>query len=252
MTVTPPLSPANADASSTLAQEAGLGIPYVRKAKPRFVEPPMSNKKIWLISFTDLMGLMVSFFILCFSMTAPRVAEFKAVSESFTRETGTYKGPPLMMGNVDTISMPRVHYDQGLDAAYLAQVLEQKRTEVPAFKNLKSKLIGRNIDITLPLGDIINVKAVALGRDTRDAVAELARLLQTIPNQIELRVDPASTSVDDVTRALTQGQVVLAGLHNAGLRADMPILVNQDPDRKAGSGLLLTLRITRFRPMDLR
>ena len=201
-----------------------------------------NSNKVWLISFTDIMGLMLTFFVMTYAMAEPKSHDMKNLSAMMENDRGSFKGSALNAGESDTITMPRLRYDPGLDAAYLSQILDRKREDTPSLQKIKTEVKGRNIEITLPLLDILPDGGRVVPAQNRPALAELASILQSIPNQIELLVSRPEKN-RDLIRDLQAGQIIAAALRKEGVRQSFPVLVNTNNQVNSPA---LTIRVTRF------
>ncbi len=59
------------------AHEQATALPVYRPLKFRTLGGTSGSNKTWLVSFTDIMGLMLTFFVLLFAMSERSVIEHK-------------------------------------------------------------------------------------------------------------------------------------------------------------------------------
>lgn len=81
------------------------------------------SNMIWLVTFTDIMGLMLTFFVLMFSMTEPKQEVFENLSTAMQTEFNTYYGRTLNAGPEESIDIKRIDYGQALDLRYLQALM---------------------------------------------------------------------------------------------------------------------------------
>ena len=80
---------------------------------------------IWLISFTDLMGITLTFFVLLFTMSGTGKKEISPgqTDETF-KEMSKFSGASEFGGPVDSISLNKIDFNKALELGYLKSVLE--------------------------------------------------------------------------------------------------------------------------------
>lgn len=225
------------------------GVPYHRPHKPREPVLPNKAKRIWLVSFTDFMSLMVAFFVMMYAMSDPQLQDYKKINESIQNQfqtvkpvkTQSYAGLPNKQGDVDTITLSRVKPESSLDAVYLQQVLENRRDERPALKPLMVQVVGRELEMAVPTATLFDGSSVRISDKSKDLLSEIAQFLNGLPNRVEVLVHTKETTDTAVVTALTRGQAVQNELRARGYLADMAILVNQ-----GAKDSTFGFRITRF------
>ena len=127
----------------------------------------------WLMSFIDLVGVLVAFFVLMFAMKAVdrgKWAEFAgAMRGSFVKEqTAEVKTPD---GQNDAVWKPKPLLD-GL--RYVAAVVKQQTGGQWA-----GKVVGNDLVFAVPLGA------------TEDKLEPLMRVLEKLDNGVVVRTNPA-------------------------------------------------------------
>lgn len=210
--------------------------PYPRDFKPkRDVLPPL-NRRIWLITFTDTISLMVAFFVLMYAMSDPQLQDYKkiaiAMQQQFSVEktapTKTYAASPANMGDADTVSLPRARMQSSLEGTYLRQVVEQQLRERPELGQVSIRSVQRDVILDVPMAALFDGTGYR-PIDKADVVTkQFSHIFMDLPNRIEIVVDLAGGADTDVLVALMRGQNVLADLRAQGYRQDMSILVNKN------------------------
>ena len=66
---------------------------------------------LWLITFTDIMALMLTFFVLLYSMAQPDVEKWSEMSAVINSNFSKYYAPKFESGTVDSITIDRVNID---------------------------------------------------------------------------------------------------------------------------------------------
>ncbi len=208
--------------------EPALYIRAKRPIRPIFDARP---KRIWLISFTDLISLIVCFFVMMYAMSEPQLEQFKKISSAFEDELAivhptqerSYQGAPLHMGDEENISLPRQSYKTALNINYLSQVVAQKRTEVPALKDLALSVKGGEIILEIPLLAVYADAAMTAPRT--GTLRALAGLFGGIPNEIQIVVGVQEKDMKKYQQAIRQGFAMGNALERIGYKRFMPVFI---------------------------
>jgi|GEM_PF-2136540 len=186
-------------------------------------EQPQSmdgHQPLWLITFADLIGLLLVFFVLLFSMSSLQTSKLQKIAEGVP---GIH-APARSEADALNQAMPDPNVEEGRDPGYLASLLKAKFDNVPSLKNLPITGFGDRAIIPLSLTDLqgsIGADATG-GKD--NLLHALADVLRVLPNQIivDSRLAPMGSvaSPDDemrwqksllaalaVSNALSQGGV---------------------------------------------
>jgi chemotaxis protein MotB len=218
--------------------QAAAAPVVVRMRKHRSLGGTQGSNKTWMISFTDIMGLMLTFFVLIYAMSEREVVQHLNPQAAAAVDRGSFSGPPLSMGDSDTISLPRASQSRGLDLPYLEQVLRTKQEQVPGLAALNAAQDGSLVVLSIPVASIVDDDG-GLRADAEPILVAMANLLSTISNQIELVV-----TGEGVKSGLNQARLVATSLRLHGYDRPLPLLVNRTTD---GTARVLW-RITPFQP----
>ncbi len=209
-------------------------LPYNQVAAPPVVLTPrkyrplggtQGSNKTWMISFTDIMGLMLTFFVLIYAMSERELQKAPSVSASQIENPGAFAGTPLAKGDSDVVTLPRKAQRTGLDLSYLQQILRNKQQEVPELALIQVAEQGANITLTIPLGVVISNNNSQTVRPDIDPLLEaLADFLSTLNNQVELMIAGPDLNV---AAGLQTARTIHTALTRLGYRHDMPLMVNQ-------------------------
>ncbi|WP_343559753.1 OmpA/MotB family protein [Kiloniella sp. b19] len=176
----------------------------------------------WLITFTDLVALLLSFFVLLYSMSVLKQEKWHEIvtslSEELTIERQTVKPLPSTDFGLDSLDLvPGVNLD------YLSTLITQKMTQVP---ELRGAILNKREDrlvVSLPGEFLFETGAVELGAEGLQTVEALGDILQYVDNRIEVagHADPsiaASASLSNwelsLMRAISVSQVLKKAGYN--------------------------------------
>ncbi|MCB9964336.1 MAG: OmpA family protein [Rhodospirillales bacterium] len=150
----------------------------------------------WLISFTDIMALMLTFFVLLYAMSTPEEKSWSEIMAALQREFHVYNGPRHEAGPQDVVNLDRVNFSRALPLAYIRSLLASLGEEEGA--EAESDLFS--VQAT-PQSLVISLSAESLFESGRVDMTEggvrqlykLASVLARIRNRIEVvgHSDPA-------------------------------------------------------------
>lgn len=236
----------------------GESSPSIYVRKKRQIAPIFNTrpKRIWLVSFTDFISLMVAFFVMMYSTGDTQLSKFKEVSSAIGDylnpisriEQKSFQGAGGVMGASDVISLQKRSYKTGKDIKYLYEILNQRRQGISELASLETQLEGAVLTVSLPLADMLDPVRDMPTRESQIVVRELVGLLAGTMNRLELLVDWSGDFQNGTTQALMRGHRLRALLVEKGLSADIPILFNALSHSQNEGGLRATIRITRFSP----
>jgi chemotaxis protein MotB len=170
--------------------------------------PPRSMAPGWMITFADLLSLLLTFFVLVFATSSIEQKDWQRVVQPIS----TY-----LTGR--TITAPKVAAPEPaqakLDLAYVAALLQRLVADVPALAGAQLARGEHALVLTLPPG-----KSWIGG--AAPPLADLARLLAGLDNRIEITLhggtdpSPRARPVEDWRRALQGASAIAAELTRLG------------------------------------
>ncbi len=204
-----------------------------RLAKPGWVG---SANQAWMITFTDLVALMLAFFVLLFAMSQVEQKKWQGLVDSLNADLNALKSvervkPALDYHPEDEAVLP------GADLDYLASVLRQ---QIAAHALLARGTIRRLPDrlvVSLPADLLFRANATTLAPGARDAGFALGGVLRNLNNRIEVAArvrhsDRAHGRRSDWQLALARAALFTGMLTRAGYRG--PIVARGIVESRAG------------------
>lgn len=216
------------------------------------------RKTMWLISFTDLISLMLAFFVLMYSMSEPesqrwtRLAKGLADTIPAARSTATTPSDrpadPRAAFNAQAVELRAA-----VDVNYLGALL---RSQTAANAELAAVEVRREDDrvvIGLPGERMFDASGAVFTDEGRRIVFLLGAVVGRIGNRIEVvghaeREDPTGGAAWE--RALTRAVAVSAALRETGYRRDLVaravMAVDEPvaPGAMAGGGVTASINAT--------
>lgn len=145
-----------------------------------------SKTVVWMITFTDVMGLLLTFFVMMFAMAEPTPQKWEEVSSSLNDQFSRIYGATFTRGPVEDINLGKIDYDRALDINYLNNILG---AVMDGNENLKdARLIrqpGRLI-ISLPQDLLFQPGDAAITDAGSRAMYALGGTLSRIKNKIQI------------------------------------------------------------------
>lgn len=170
--------------------------------------------KLWLITFTDVIALMLTFFVMLYAMSVPEEDKWEEVSASISSQFNQKYAEPYRPGPQETISIDKIDLTGALSLPYLKSLLEQAFREREV-TNFAITQISDRLVIALP-DDLLEgapnsppegqpAAAPPQESKTRAAMVILADTVARIKNRIEIVGHGATweQSMENALRAAT-------------------------------------------------
>ena len=107
------------------------------------------SSTVWLVIFTDLVALMLTFFVMLFSMSSVKVDRWKemidALSTTFNPASTTTTEAPTAQYNISSVFRRRA-----INVGYLSAVLQEKIIRDPVLAESSLVLLEDRVIISLP------------------------------------------------------------------------------------------------------
>lgn len=180
----------------------------------------------WMLIFTDLVSLMLTFFVLLFSMSAPKADAWNnivsALSQSLKPSDRLSQTEAASSFDISTLSMRRA-----INLNYLASVLEKAMTSDKLLKNAQLMRFEDRLVIGLPGDRLFNSNDAVLSNDAKKALSNLGSILKNIGNQIGTNghTDPAPLKESQYTSnwelSMGRATAVANALKRSGYKEDI-------------------------------
>ena len=144
------------------------------------------DKQIWLISFTDVMALMLTFFVLLFSMTEPTKQDWSEVTAAMKAEFNKFYGAMQRRGPQDAININKIDFDRALNIDYLAALLESVISDNELLSNANLIPQGDRLIISLPRDILFDPGQAEVREQGSKALYALGGALSKITNKLEI------------------------------------------------------------------
>ncbi len=144
-----------------------------------------SRVPLWLITFTDVMALMLTFFVLLYSMSTLQEDKWEDMSRGLTYKQNQFDAAAFNAGSQDVISLDKIDKRKALHLDYvktlISGLLEQKNiNDVLLIEN------GKRLIISLPSKVLFESGKADIEADGKKIIFELGGVLSRIKNRIEV------------------------------------------------------------------
>lgn len=181
---------------------------------------PNSGRPAWLLSFADLVALMLAFFVMMYATQRVEDGNWQAMAQSLSRSLKVEPASsdsPSARRNTSLRNQP-----EAIDLAYLEALLNNIRDSEPALAGMVMHRLEDRLIVALP-GDLLfhpgkaDPVSGAAGR-----IAVLANLFRNVSNRVDLfgHTDPSpvsgNTFASNWELSLARAEAVAAMMRAAG------------------------------------
>ncbi len=141
------------------------------------------GSRIWLITFTDLVALMLTFFVMLFAMSSVKVSEWQNVIDSLSQTLRPSDEQPVP-ATTSTFNIGTIFRKQAINLDYLSSVLNETVKGQPLLSAGHIRRLEDRLIISLP-GDLLFEEGDATMTDSgRRSLFVLGGVLRNIGNQV--------------------------------------------------------------------
>ena len=149
----------------------------------------------WLLSFADVTALLLTFFILLFSMSTLQSEKWQGLISKLNSSKQPYKQLMQMPKAVNNLS--KVELIPALPLGYLGEVLEEKLKSDPILARAIIHRLESAIVVSLPSDLLFESGGVAFTDVAKEAVFLMGGIVSTIGNQIDIEGHSAPKADED-------------------------------------------------------
>ncbi|MCC6598352.1 MAG: OmpA family protein [Alphaproteobacteria bacterium] len=186
---------------------------------------------LWLITFTDIMALMLTFFVLMYSMSTPAEDKWRDISQGLNSRLTGESSPEWYESGPKEINIGRLSFSEALNLGYLSTLLGEIIAQDEQL-NTVILIPGKDyLVVSLPEDLLFTPGAAEVSEKGHKALFALGGGLSRIRNRMEVightgpRVSELKGSVFDSnwTLSLARAANVAAVLENIGYTKPMVI-----------------------------
>jgi chemotaxis protein MotB len=187
------------------------------------------HRRLWLITFVDLVMLLLAFFVLMFSMLNVDTARYVSIARSYADVFRGVGG--VATSAVGPLRLPYVDHTPGDNLAYLETVLRTNFAREDMLTAIQFRLTSQYLILLVPSQTAAGAGVADLDAATKRRFFELGGVLSNLPNRIAILV-PA-TSGDNAAAwaaAAARAHSAQAALESAGYQHGLTAYVQGSVD----------------------
>ena len=183
----------------------------------------------WMVTFADLLSLMLTFFVLLFSMSTVKFENWKAVVATMSSEFNQQR-PKLDIKPRETTNQLQPTAGAGLNLNYLQVLLERSVGAHPAFEGTIIHRENNQVVISIPASLLFERKASELKKGSLRPLQQLAGALLQIKNKIRIAGHTDAIPISsgkyrsNWELSLARARIVAGILTDSGYRRSMIVL----------------------------
>lgn len=221
---------------------------YIPRRRASGYEEEEEPSLLWLLTFADVSALMLTFFVLLYSMSSLEEQQWENLTEGFAGGFDAYRSSRNFSATEDAIEITRIGTNKALDLSYIESLVTQM---IADNQSLSSVVMARNAQrfiVSFPVDLIFPDGSSAVGLDGKRVVFALGDIFSRIRNHIEV---VSYTSSGDGGRALALQQAAsLADVLKASGYEKSVDLIAHSTSRltygdSAGSGARIDLMVSK-------
>lgn len=196
---------------------------------PDFARPEPPVNASWMIILADLLSLMLTFFVLIFSMNAVQVSDWRAVVDALSDRLNPSEAR-LRQTPWDGHEQDKVDAVHAQDVDYLATLLSDQIARDDVLRNARVRLLDDRVAISIPADLLFTRGSARIGDSAAfDAFARLAALLRNLENEIMVvgYTDPSPVDAKQYPShwelSLSRALAVARILKQNGYRQPVPV-----------------------------
>ncbi|MBB6254273.1 OmpA/MotB family protein [Nitrospirillum iridis] len=211
----------------TAPSDIDLLPPPVPGLLPSLAPKAAAPKRIWLISFTDFVCLMLSFFVMLYGMTAPDARRDRVLQALFGGSPTEQRGN----GNLDRT--------KATDLGYLGRVMESQLSSDPALAAIRVTLSGDRLVAALPEEMLFAPGSITLSSAGSAVLFALGGVVSNVANAVEVvgHTDPSPIAnaayPSNWELSLARGRTIALALTRAGYAEPITVRGQAVPDGRA-------------------
>ena len=149
----------------------------------QFTIPERENTKMWMLTFTDFVSLLLAFFVLLFAMSNVKINKWDKVTDSLSQTLNpapeeTVRKPTAQLNIGTLFRRSAVNLD------YLASVIEENLSSDPLLKNALIVRLEDRLMIALPGDLLFDPGAAVINERTRDPMFTIGAMFANVGNAI--------------------------------------------------------------------
>ena len=199
--------------------------------KGRVHQTEDGGSSLWLITFTDIMALMLTFFVLLYSMSVPIEEDWEHVTEGITSQFSQTYSEQWNRGAQETINIDKLDFAEALDLGYLETIITNSMATDQRMQDIVLIPQTDHLIVSVPTDLLFEPGKADVGDGGKQVLFTLGNTMNRIRNRIEIigHADPRPMPKDSKDfpsnweLSLARAGSVAAVLKNSGYQRNMTV-----------------------------
>ena len=152
----------------------------------------------WLMTFTDLVALLLTFFVLLYSMSDLKYEKWREITKALSEDLRIERPSVLPIPAAD-FGLESLDEIPGVDLDYLATLLQQQIAQFPLLQNSILSRLSDRLVLSLPDDLLFDPGSILLRAEGLEALNALGEALRHVDNRIEVAGHADPTVARDVS-----------------------------------------------------
>lgn len=186
-----------------------------------------NNPNAWMVTFTDLVALMLTFFVMIFAMSTVKTEKWQSLTDSLRQNLSSVLEQRPAAPTV-SLDMPAREVTPGADLDYVEKLVRGQLDTVLPAEAVRIRHAADRLFVSLPSDLLFASGDDDLRQDAADAVFALGGVLENLPNRVGVagHADPrkpARGAPSNWELSLRRARSVAAGLEDSGYAGAMNV-----------------------------
>ena len=146
---------------------------------------PADNSQAWMVTFADLVALLLTFFVLLFAMSRVETRDWQNLADALSQSLNQVSKSRIAVPDVD-LDLKRVQPVPGANLDYLGSVLRDQMTGDSVLSRAVLRRQEELLIISLPADLLFAPGAVEPAARASDALFGICGILRNLENRIEI------------------------------------------------------------------
>lgn len=148
-----------------------------------------SSPNAWMVTFTDLVALMLTFFVLLYSMSRLDIVKWQNLTGSLASSLDSVSESEAVEPKAQLDIAP-VRFVPGTDLDYLTNVLSERLRNDERLRDVLLRNLGDRLVLSLPDPLVFDAQSNQIGTEAERTMFALGGVFRTISNSVEILAYP--------------------------------------------------------------
>lgn len=150
-----------------------------------YTTPPPDTSGAWMLTFADLLSLIITFFVMLFSMTTIEEQEWEHIVRSLSQRLRLEQTAEITPPAAE-LSIEKEEVKKAVELPYLHGILLQKLAESDVAKTATVELRDDRVMISFAGQEAFQKGSIAMQPSMEQGLAQVAQFIRHIGNRVEI------------------------------------------------------------------